>query len=113
MKRAGQKIAAVVVYDYPMARIADRAGVDLISVGDSVGVNIWGQASEDDVTLDQMLLACKAVRRGATQAVVSCDVPSSSTDLVAAARRLVGEGGADMVKVEASAKAIRMIVDAG
>jgi len=113
MKRDGQKIAAVVVYDYPMARIADRAAVDIVSVGDSVGVNIWGQDSEDDVTVDQMVLACLAVRRGVTGAVVSCDIPSSSADVVSAARRLVDEGGADMVKVEASVETVRTIVDTG
>jgi 3-methyl-2-oxobutanoate hydroxymethyltransferase len=113
MKRDGQKIVAVVVYDYQLAQIVDRAGVDIVSVGDSVGVNMWGQESERDVTVEQMLLACQAVRRGVTRALVSCDIPSSSTDLVSAARRLVGEGGADMVKVEASAESIRAIVDAG
>ena len=113
MKRDGRKIVGVVVYDYPLARIVDQAGVDIVSVGDSVGVNLWGHESEDDVTVDQMLLACQAVRRGVTRGVVSCDIPSSSTDLVVAARRLVGEGGADMVKVEASVEAIRTIVDAG
>ncbi len=113
MKRDGQKIVAVVVYDYQLAQIVDRAGVDLVSVGDSAGVNMWGHESEGDVTVDQMLLACKAVRRGVTHAIVSCDIPSSSPDLVSAARRLVGEGGADMVKVEAGAESIRSIVDAG
>ena len=113
MKRDGQKIVAVVVYDYQLAQIVDRAGVDIVSVGDSVGVNLWGQKNEGDVTIDQMLLACKAVRRGVTRAIVSCDIPSSSTDLVSDARRLVGEGGADMVKVEASAESIRTIVQAG
>jgi 3-methyl-2-oxobutanoate hydroxymethyltransferase len=112
MKRDGQKIVGVVVYDYQLAQIVDRAGVDIVSVGDSVGVNMWGQESEGDVTSDQMLLACKAVRRGVTRAIVSCDIPSSTTDLVSDARRLVGEGGADMVKVEASAESIRAIVDA-
>ena len=113
MKRDGQKIVAVVVYDYQLAQIVDRAGVDIVSVGDSVGVNLWGQTDEGDVTIDQMLLACKAVRRGVTRAIVSCDLPSSSDDLVSAARRLVGEGGADMVKVEANAELIRTIVQAG
>jgi 3-methyl-2-oxobutanoate hydroxymethyltransferase len=113
MKRDGQKIVGVVVYDYQLAQIVDRAGVDIVSVGDSVGVNLWGQESEGDVTVDEMLLAGKAVRRGVTRAIVSCDIPSSTTDLVSAARRLVGEGGADMVKVEAGAGAIRTIVDAG
>src|SRR4030095_3904486 len=113
MKRDGRKIVAALVYDYQLAQIVDRADVDIVSVGDSVGVNMWGQESEGDVTVDQMLLACKAVRRGVTRAIVSCDIPSSSTDLVSAGRRLVGEGGADMVKVEASAESIRPIVDAG
>ncbi len=112
MKRDGRKIAAVVVYDYPMARIADRAGVDIVSVGDSVGVNIWGHAREDEVTLEQMLLACTAVRRGVEQALVSCDVPTAA-DPLAAAQVLVHEGGADLVKVEAGPGTIRSIVDAG
>src|SRR5205809_3921425 len=75
MKRDGRKIVGVVVYDYPMAQIVDRAGVDIVSVGDSVGVNVWGQASEADVTLEQMVLVCQAVRRGVTHALVSCDIP--------------------------------------
>jgi 3-methyl-2-oxobutanoate hydroxymethyltransferase len=112
MKRDGLKIAGVVVYDYPMARIADRAGVDIISVGDSVGVNIWGHAREDEVTLEQMLLACTAVRRGVEHALLSCDVPASA-DPVDAARVLVKDGGADLVKVEAGPETIRTIVDAG
>ena len=113
MKREGRKIVAVVVYDYQLAQIVDRADVDIVSVGDSVGVNMWGQESEDDVSVEEMLLACKAVRRGVTRAIVSCDIPSSSTDLVSAARRLVNEGGADMVKVEANTESIRAIVDSG
>src|SRR3954469_20378831 len=101
MKRDRRKIVAAVVYDFPMARIADRAGVDLVSVGDSVGVNVWGHASDSDVTLEQMLLACTAVRRGVSRALVSCDVPIAASDVVAAARMLVNDGGADMVKVDA------------
>src|SRR6185436_13722945 len=54
MKRDGRKIAAVVAYDYQIAQIVDRAGVDLVSVGDSVGVNLWGHRSQREVTLDQM-----------------------------------------------------------
>ena len=75
MKRDGRKIVAVVVYDYQMAQIVDRAGVEIVSVGDSVGVTMWGQESELEVTLDQMLLVCRAVRRGVARALVSCDVP--------------------------------------
>jgi 3-methyl-2-oxobutanoate hydroxymethyltransferase len=107
MKRDGRKIVGVVVYDYQMAQVVDRAGVDIVSVGDSVGVNMWGQASELDVTLDQMLLACKAVRRGVARALVSCDFPfgplQQGTDAaVRAATMLVKDGGADMVKVDAA-----------
>ena len=121
MKREGRKIVGVVLYDYQMAQVADRAGVEIVSVGDSVGVNLWGHASESDVTLDQMLLVCQAVRRGVSRALVSCDVPLASLQegrggAVAAASRLVEAGGADLVKVDtaiASVDAIRAIVDAG
>jgi 3-methyl-2-oxobutanoate hydroxymethyltransferase len=113
MKRDAQKIVAVVIYDHQMARIVDRAGVDIMSVGDSVGVNLWGHATEQEVTLDEMTLVCKAVHRGATHALVSCDVPSSAVDCVAAARTLVTDGGADMVKVDAGAGTVQAIVEAG
>ena len=110
MKRDVRKIVGAVVYDYQMAQIVDRAGVDIVSVGDSVGVNIWGHSSESDVTLEQMLLVCRAVRRGVTRALVSCDLPGSG-DPVAAARVLAGDGGADMVKLEAAPETIRKIVE--
>ena len=121
MKRDGRKIVGVVVYDYQMAQIVDRAGVDIVSVGDSVGVNMWGQRSELEVTLDHMLLACKAVRRGVERALVSCDFPygpmQAGTDAAArAAMRLVEDGGADMVKLDAAADhldAVRAVAAAG
>jgi len=113
MKRDGRKIVGAVVYDYPMARIVDRAGVDIVSVGDSVGVNMWGHATEEEITLEEMLVACRAVRRGVTHALVSCDVPGGVDDVVGAARALVFEGGAEMVKVEAGAEEIGAIVQAG
>jgi 3-methyl-2-oxobutanoate hydroxymethyltransferase len=75
MKRDGQKIAGVVAWDTPMAKIADKAGVDLVSVGDSVGVNLWGHETPLEVTMDEMLVVSKAVRRGVTRALVSCDLP--------------------------------------
>jgi 3-methyl-2-oxobutanoate hydroxymethyltransferase len=120
MKRDGTKIVGVVVYDRQMAQVVDRAGVDIVSAGDSVGVNMWGQESDLDVTLDQMLLVCKAVRRGVTRALVSCDVPygplqSGPEAAVEAATRLVDEGGADMLKLDAAADypdAVRAIVRA-
>ena len=121
MKQDGRKIVGVVAYDYQMAQIVERAGVDIVSVGDSVGVNLWGHTSEMEVTLDQMVLVCQAVRRGVARALVSCDVPfgslQESTDAaVRAAIRLVQEGGADLVKVDAgssSADAVRAIAAAG
>jgi 3-methyl-2-oxobutanoate hydroxymethyltransferase len=121
MKQDGRKIVGVVVYDYQMAQIVDRAGVDIVSVGDSVGVNVWGQASEADVTLDQMVLVCQAVRRGVRRALVSCDIPfgplQEGTDAaVRAAIRIVKDAGADLVKVDAAASstgAVRAITGAG
>src|SRR5947209_17885465 len=74
MKRDGKKSVGVVAWDYQIARIAERAGVDFVSVGDSVGVNLWGRSSPMEVTLDEILVCCKAVRRGVTRALVSCDV---------------------------------------
>ena len=113
MKRDGRKIAGVVVYDYPMARIVDRAGVDIVSVGDSVGVNMWGHATEEQITLEEMLIVCRAVRRGVEHAIVSCDLPGGAPDVVRAARALATDGGAEMVKVDADVETVRMIVDAG
>ena len=118
MKRAGRKIVGVVAYDYPIAQIADRAGVDLVSVGDSVGANLWGQPTETEVTIEELLIACKAVRRGAKRALVSCDVAqgpvSAGIEAAAgAAIRLAQEGGADMVKVLGTPDLVRAIVRAG
>jgi 3-methyl-2-oxobutanoate hydroxymethyltransferase len=109
MKREGRKSVGVVAWDYQIARIADRAGVDFVSVGDSVGVNLWGHANPLEVTLDEMLICCKAVRRGVERALVSCDIPFGPVQqgvgsALAAAIRLVKEGGADMVKVDAAAE---------
>jgi len=110
MKRAGRKIVGVVAWDTPTAQILDRAGVDVVSVGDSVGVNLWGRASEADVTVDEMVLVCGAVRRGVTRALLSCDLPAAAGP--GAARRLVDEGGAEIVKVE-GLDAVAAVVEAG
>ena len=75
MKREGKKSVGVVAWDYQLARIADRAGFDFVSVGDSVGVNLWGRSEVLEVTLDEMLICCQAVRRGVERALVSCDMP--------------------------------------
>src|ERR1700745_1286848 len=75
MKREGRKSIGVVAWDYQIALIAERAGVDFISVGDSVGVNLWGHGNPLEVTLEEILVCCKAVRRGTSRALLSCDVP--------------------------------------
>jgi len=119
MKREGKKSVGVVAWDYQMARLADRAGVDIVSVGDSVGVNLWGHANPLEVTMEEMLVVCKAVRRGVTRALVSCDLPFGPLqegNAVRAAIRLVKEGGADMVKLDGAAdfpEAVREVVRAG
>src|SRR5215210_7600766 len=93
MKREGRKIVGVVAWDFQIARIADRAGVDLVSVGDSVGVNLWGHASGDEITLEEMLVVCKAVRRGVRHALVNMDLPENDQRLDAALR--LRDAGAD------------------
>lgn len=93
LKRAGKKIVAVVAWDTPMAQIADRAGVDLVSVGDSVGVNLWGQ-KEGEITVDELLVVARAVRRGVKRALLSVDVPPGQDGL-----RIVKEVRPDMLKL--------------
>src|SRR5919106_1191484 len=105
-----RKIVAVVAWDFQIAQIADRAGVDLVSVGDSVGVNLWGHASGDEITLDEMLIVCKAVRRGVKRALVNFDLPEKAQRVDAALR--LRDAGADMVKL-ADEKVIRDVVRAG
>ncbi|MER5911478.1 3-methyl-2-oxobutanoate hydroxymethyltransferase [Streptomyces sp. NPDC001982] len=121
MKGEGRKIVGVVAWDYQIARIADRAGVDLVSVGDTVGVNLWGQANPFEVTMDQMLVVAQAVRRGVRRALVSVDFPfgplQEGTDsAVRAAIRFVKEAGADLIKLDAAAdfpEAVEAITRAG
>jgi 3-methyl-2-oxobutanoate hydroxymethyltransferase len=109
MKRDGRKIVGVVAWDTQIARVVDRAGVELVSVGDTVGVNVWGREDPLDVTLDEMVLVCRAVRAGVERALVSCDFPfgplqEGTEAAVRAARRLVDEGGADLVKLDGAAE---------
>ena len=121
MKREGKKSVGFVAWDYQIALIAERAGGDFISVGDSVGVNLWGHSNPLEVTMDEILVCCKAVRRGTTRALVSCDLPFGPVQegiesALRAAIRLVKEGGADMVKVDAAAEfpeAVKAITRAG
>jgi 3-methyl-2-oxobutanoate hydroxymethyltransferase len=107
MKDEGRKIVGVVAWDYQIARIADRAGVDIVSVGDTVGVNLWGHSNPFEVTMDQMLVVTQAVRRGVNRALLSADFPfgplQEGTDsALRAAIRFVKEAGVDMVKLDAA-----------
>jgi 3-methyl-2-oxobutanoate hydroxymethyltransferase len=108
MKRDGKKIVGVVAWDYQIAQIADRAGVDMVSVGDTVGINLWGQATPLEVTMEEMIVVCKAVRRGTKRALVSVDFPfgplqEGTASAVKAAIRLVKEAGADVIKLDGAA----------
>jgi 3-methyl-2-oxobutanoate hydroxymethyltransferase len=121
MKRDGKKIVGVVAWDYQIAQIADRAGVDIVSVGDTVGINLWGHSTPLEVTLDEMLVVAKAVRRGVKRALVSCDFPfgplqESPAAAVHAAIRLSKEAGVDLVKLDGAAdfpEAVAAVVATG
>src|ERR1044071_3135899 len=121
MKRDGKKIVGVVAWDYQIAKIIDRAGVDIISVGDTVGINLWGHTTPLEVTLEEMIVVCKAVRRGTKHALVSCDFPfgplqEGADSAVRAAIRLVKEAGADIVKLDGASEfpdTVRAVVRAG
>ena len=108
MKRDGKKSVGFVAWDYQIALIAERAGADFVSVGDSVGVNLWGHSNPLEVTVDEILVCCKAVRRALSRTLLSCDIPVGPVQegvdsALRAAIRIVKEGGADMVKVDAAA----------
>jgi len=121
MKRDGRKIVGVVAWDYQIAQIVDRAGVDIVSVGDTVGMNLWGQPNPLEVTMDQMVVVSQAVRRGVKRALVSVDFPfgplQEGTDsAVRAAIRLVKEAGVDLVKLDGASdfpEAVTAIARAG
>ena len=121
MKRDRQKVVGVVAWDFQIAQIVDRAGVDIVSVGDSVGTNLWGHPSPLAITMEEMMIVCKAVRRGVKRAIVSCDLPfgplqEGIDSALRAAIRLVKEAGADMIKLDGAAdfpEAVRAIARAG
>lgn len=109
MKRAGEKIVGVVVWDTHMAAIAERAGVDIISVGDSVGINLWGQDDPLAVTLEQMITVAQAARAGTERALLSCDLPHGPLQqgvnaTLAAAARVIVQTGVDMIKLDGAAQ---------
>lgn len=102
-KASREKQAWLTAYDYPSARLLDEAGIDLILVGDSLGMVVLGQKDTVDVTLEEMIHHLKAVRRGVKHAPVAVDLPSHTYDTpsqaLESARRLI-EAGADAVKLE-------------
>jgi len=120
-KEQGRKIVGVVAWDYQIAKIVDRAGVDLVSVGDTVGVNLWGHSNPFEITMEEMLVVAKAVRRGTSRALVSVDFPfgplqEGADSAVRAAIRFVKEAGVDMVKLDAASDyldAVEAITRAG
>ena len=102
-KSRGEKIAVLTAYDYPMARMLEESGIDILLVGDSLGMVVLGYPDTTAVTMDDMLHHCKAVARGAQKTLIVCDLPYGSypdaTVAVENARRLV-EAGAHAVKLE-------------
>lgn len=117
-----EPIAMVTAYDYPGARMAERAGVDMVLVGDSGAQVVLGYSSTVEVTVDEMLVLARAVHRGIENAFIVCDVPFGSTEesdaqAVATAMRFAKEAGADSIKVEGGGapqlSRIRAIVAAG
>jgi 3-methyl-2-oxobutanoate hydroxymethyltransferase len=121
LKRQGEKIVMVTAYDAPSGRLADKAGVDLILVGDSSGMVVHGRESTVPVTLDEIVFMTQWVTRGAKRPIVVADMPfgsyeTSNEQAVANAIRLVKEGGADAVKLERGGTSVaraKAIVDAG
>lgn len=103
MKRQGQPIAVLTGYDAPTAKAEEKSGIDIILVGDSVGTNLLGYASERDVSLADMCHHVGAVRRGAPQTVIIADLPFRSYDtpkIALASSRMLIAAGADIVKFE-------------
>ena len=105
MKQAGEKIVSLTAYDYSFASALDEAGVDLVMVGDSLGMVLQGQDSTLPVTLDDMAYHSACARRGCRRALLVVDLPfmsyqSSPEQALESAGVLLKEGGAEMVKLE-------------
>jgi 3-methyl-2-oxobutanoate hydroxymethyltransferase len=120
-KERGEPIVSLTAYDYPTALAADAAGVDLILVGDSLGMVVLGYETTLPVTMDEMLHHCRAVARGAKRAFLTGDMPflSYQADVAEAVRnagRFLAEAGMDSVKLEGGGEmvsTVRAIVSAG
>jgi 3-methyl-2-oxobutanoate hydroxymethyltransferase len=113
-KEKGEKLVCLTAYDYPTARIIDEAGVELILVGDSMGNVIHGYGNTIPVTLDEILSATKAVKRGANRALIIADMPYGSyhtgdNKAVRNALKLMKGGGAEAVKLEGGRNRVRLV----
>jgi len=121
MKREGKRIAMLTAYDYPTALLEDRAGIEIILVGDSLAMTVLGYENTLPVTMDAMIHHTQAVTRGAKYALIIGDMPfmsynTSERDAILSAGRFMKEGGADAVKLEGGAsvkETVRAIVRAG
>lgn len=121
MKREGRKITMLTAYDYPMALLEDRAGIDIILVGDSLAMTVLGYENTLPVTMDEMIHHTKAVARGAKHALILGDMPfmsynASEREAILNAGRFLKEAGADAVKLEGGVtvkETVRAIVKAG
>lgn len=110
---AQQPLCVVTAYDYPSAQLAERAGVDIVLVGDSVGMVVLGYDSTTAVTMDEMVHHAKAARRGAPHAYMVVDLPFGSYldsgDALRNSARLLKEGGADAVKLEGGRRVLSQV----
>ena len=114
MKQTGEKIVMMTAYDYPAARFAEDAGVEMILVGDSLGMVVLGYDSTMRVTVDDMIHHSKAVRRGAKNTFIVVDMPFGSyhgdvNDTLKTAVRMMQEANANALKVEGAREVVDVI----
>jgi 3-methyl-2-oxobutanoate hydroxymethyltransferase len=113
-KQRGERLVCLTAYDYPTARLLDEAGIDVILVGDSLGNVVLGYGNTVPVTLDEILIHLKAVRRAVQRALLVADMPYGSfhtgeDEAVKNALRLVKEGGAEAIKLEGGHKRVPLV----
>lgn len=113
-KQRGERLVCLTAYDYPTARIVDEAGIDIILVGDSLGNVVLGYGNTVPVTLDEILIHLKAVRRAVQRALLVADMPygtfhTGEDEAVKNALRLVKEGGAEAIKLEGGHKRVPLV----
>jgi 3-methyl-2-oxobutanoate hydroxymethyltransferase len=113
-KERGERLVCLTAYDYPTARIVDEAGIDIILVGDSLGNVVLGYGNTVRVTLEEILIHLKAVRRAVQRALLVADMPygtfhTGDDDAVRNALQLVKEGGAEAVKLEGGHKRVHLV----